>query len=350
MSPTPTPPAPDAEADEAEPEHEREEEEHPLRVPAKPREEHGVLDRRRGRRGDAWALPQHRLRALRAASLSSSHVFPPFSYRGSPDTRVATTPVRRSSENGRRNRIFPRDERRVRRARGRSGRPTFRGRASRPRASSPSARAPPSVASSSASARRERVGPPLARARADDRRAHLVEHVERRRRGGAVGRDARRGSRPRAAPRAARPRSRGSPFERGQCATRDVVLGEERDLLLVDLDAVRGDDARAEQARLGERADARRAGRRHEHLRERRPVARPVAQELRLGVALGEVRRDRQAELARTPRRARSCTCTARAARCRGATSLGERAADRARAVGSNRSRSGSSVAPKTSR
>ena len=77
----------DAEADETEPEDEREEEEHPLRMPAKPREEHGVLDYDVGS-ADCSSRP----RALRAASISSSHVFPPFSYRGLPDTRVARTP------------------------------------------------------------------------------------------------------------------------------------------------------------------------------------------------------------------------------------------------------------------
>ena len=77
----------DAEADEPEREDEREEEEHPLRMPAKPREEHGVLDYDVGS-----ACCSSRPRALRAASISSSHVFPPFSYRGLPDTSVATTP------------------------------------------------------------------------------------------------------------------------------------------------------------------------------------------------------------------------------------------------------------------
>ena len=64
----------DAEADEAEPEDEREEEEHPLRMPAKPGEEHGVLDYDVGS-----ASCSSRPRALRAASISSSHVFPPLS-------------------------------------------------------------------------------------------------------------------------------------------------------------------------------------------------------------------------------------------------------------------------------
>ena len=77
----------DAEADEAEREDEREEQEHPLRVPAKPGEEHGVFDYDVGP-----ACCRSRPRALRAASISSSHVFPPFSYRGLPDTSVATTP------------------------------------------------------------------------------------------------------------------------------------------------------------------------------------------------------------------------------------------------------------------
>ena len=64
----------DPEAHEAEPEDQREEQEHPLRVPAQLGEEHGVLDRYglvAGRRS--------RPRALRATSISSSHVFPPFS-------------------------------------------------------------------------------------------------------------------------------------------------------------------------------------------------------------------------------------------------------------------------------
>ena len=143
----------------------------------------------------------------------------------------------------------------------------------------------------------QRVRAALAGARADDRRAHLVEHVERRRRRGAVRRDAD------ADARLAQRRERGDaaaedPVRARAVRDRDVVLGEERDLLLVGLDAVRGDDVRAEQpasasARMPvvpgggtsiSANDSQRAG--------------PRAQELRLGLALGEVRRDREAELA----------------------------------------------------
>ena len=67
----------DAEDDEPEPEDEREEHEHPLRVAAKPREEHGVLDRRRRRGARPRRYGSMRLRALRAALLESGHSLVP---------------------------------------------------------------------------------------------------------------------------------------------------------------------------------------------------------------------------------------------------------------------------------
>ncbi len=162
--------------------------------------------------------------------------------------------------------------------------------------------------------RGQSVGPALARSRAHDRRAHLVEHVERRCRGGAVGGDAdadaglaqRSEWRHPAAEDAVRARAVGDG---------DVVGREDLDLLLVGLDAVRGDDVRVEQPRLRERPDAGRARWRNEHVRERLPAAATGAEELRLVVTLGEMRGDGKAELEPMLGRDRSCRCTARGAR-----------------------------------
>ena len=214
--------------------------------------------------------------------------------------------------------------------------------------SSPSARAPPSVASSRASCVRQGIGAPFAGARTDDRSAHLVEHVERRRRRGAVRGDAHANA------RFSKLRERRDPTAEDPVGTRtvrdrDVVLREERDLLLVGLDAMGGDHVRVEQPGLCERADTRRPGRRDEHLRERLPRAAcrcggtPSRRRSRRGASRPEAR-DR-----RTRRTARSCRCTARAARSRAARRRRMRSAIRSR-IGSNRSRIGSSVAPKTSR
>ena len=76
----------------------------------------------------------------------------------------------------------------------------------------------------------------------------------------------------------------------------DAVLGEQGDLLRVDLDAVRRDDALVEQAGGGEAADAALPVRLDEHLRA--PAARALAaqQPVELVLALVQVRRDRQVE------------------------------------------------------
>ena len=119
----------------------------------------------------------------------------------------------------------------------------------------------------------ERVRPPLARARA--RRSP---------------RASRRTCRTRVSTRGCRSRCRRGcppPAARASGATpqpsirvrpravrdRDVVLGEQRDLLGVRLHAVRRDHVRVQEAGLRERADPGRARRRDEHLREGLPGA-----------------------------------------------------------------------------
>ena len=93
------------------------------------------------------------------------------------------------------------------------------------------------------------------------------------------------------------------PFERGQWATPTPCCGEQRDLLVVDVDAVRGHQAGAEQTRRRRAAGSPVvAGRRHEHLGERRPVAGAVDEQRPLGGALGEVRRRSAGRARRTPR------------------------------------------------
>ena len=76
----------------------------------------------------------------------------------------------------------------------------------------------------------------------------------------------------------------------------DAVRGEKLDLLGVEVDAVRGGERRAEEARGGEQADAGLAGWRDEELRERCPVARALDEPGALGGALREVRLHRQSE------------------------------------------------------
>ena len=76
----------------------------------------------------------------------------------------------------------------------------------------------------------------------------------------------------------------------------DVVGGEDRDLLVVGLDAMRREHVRAQDARIGERVDAGGSGRSDEHVCERFPGAFAGKEELGLGLALREVRRDRDSE------------------------------------------------------
>ena len=110
-----------------------------------------------------------------------------------------------------------------------------------------------------------------------------------------------------------------SAFERGQCATATSCAGEQRDLVGVDLDAVRGDDragragpppARRRMPRLA--VGGRRGGRRTAATapRPRRSQSSSSWLSLRC-VATGT------AEVERTPRRPPSSRCRARAARRR---------------------------------
>ena len=138
------------------------------------------------------------------------------------------------------------------------------------------------------------------------------------------------------------------PFERGQCATATSCSARSAISSSSDFDAVRGEDVRAEETRLGERADARRPERRHEQLGERLPAARPVRRNSVSAVALGEVGREREPELGARPvelDRARVGGMW----RDPDPDVLGEASAMRSR-IGSNRSAIGASVAPKTSR
>ena len=164
------------------------------------------------------------------------------------------------------------------------------------RSSIPRTRAPPSVASSSASAAVERIGPPLTGARADDRRSDLLEEIERRRRRRAVRRD-RNGH----AGVAKLPQRRDATAEIAVRAwtvrDADPVLCQEADLLGIGVHAMSGHQPWPEQSLCRQHADPRLAGRRHEKLGERAPVPGPVDQPVALGCTLGEVGRLRQAEL-----------------------------------------------------
>ena len=159
----------------------------------------------------------------------------------------------------------------------------------------PSTRAPPSVASSSAS---PAVSPSGRSARARAATIAVRSSSNRSNDGVDAGLSV---AMPTAIP-AARSSATGAtpqpriPLERGQCATPTPCSCEERDLLVVHVDAVRRHERWAEQPRVGEHADPRDAGRRDEHVREGRPVADPVDEELALGDALGEVRRLREPE------------------------------------------------------
>ena len=103
-------------------------------------------------------------------------------------------------------------------------------------------------------------------------------------------------ARRRAARRAVRPRIPSSPFERGQWTTATSWRASIADLLRVDLDAVRRDDARIEQTRgreapdpaLPVRVDQQRLDRLHRPLAAKQPVE--------LVLALVEVRHHRHAE------------------------------------------------------
>ena len=208
------------------------------------------------RRAGGRAPEQHRPRAADAAAVSSCHSKPPLSYRASPSTRVAGPGPER-----RRRRRPPPDPPMVDTA-SRKGRRSARSArlpgTSEPISSSrPSARAPPSVASSSASVAVSAPAASLARARRRDHRAQLLEVVVRRGRARRRRCRRRRGARPRGAPRAARSRSRAARSSAGSARRRRRAAGEQRDLLGVDLDAVRGDDALVEEARLREACGSR---------------------------------------------------------------------------------------------
>jgi hypothetical protein len=143
--------------------------------------------------------------------------------------------------------------------------------------------------------REERVAAPLPRPRRVDRRPQLLEHVDRRRGRGAVRADA--------DPHAGRDQSaerRDPAAEDGVRAravrNRDVVLCEQADLLVVCLDTVRGRDAFVQHADLGELPDRSRAVRRAEQVRVLGPRAAAGGDPQLLGLALGEMRCDREPE------------------------------------------------------
>ena len=140
----------------------------------------------------------------------------------------------------------------------------------------------------------EGVGAAFPGARGEDGGAELGEHVEGRSRGRAVGAE------PDADPGLAElgERCDSAAEQRVRARTvrdRDVVLGEQGDLLGVDRDAVRGDDVRVEQSEAGEIADPGRPERASGDQAGHRSLAGGQPEEL--GLALGEVRHHRQAEL-----------------------------------------------------
>ena len=77
---------------------------------------------------------------------------------------------------------------------------------------------------------------------------------------------------------------------------RDVVPCEQPDLLAVGLDAVRGSDAFVQHAELGELPDRGHAVRRAEQVRVLGPRAAAGGDPELLGLALGEMRCDRESE------------------------------------------------------
>src|SRR5439155_11994283 len=142
----------------------------------------------------------------------------------------------------------------------------------------------------------ERLRGLLSRAGREKRGADLLEHVEGRRRSWAVRPepDAETGSaqarqrRDPAAKRGVRPRA---------VDDRNVMLREQRDLLGVELDAVRRDELWREDAVAGQRENPALADRRRKLGGERFPGPAPVLEPAELVGALVEMRRNRQAEL-----------------------------------------------------
>ncbi len=183
----------------------------------------------------------------------------------------------------------------------------------------------------------KRVGSSLARPCADDRGAHLVEHVERRSRGGAVGRDAHADARLLAAPSSgATPQPRIA-FERGQCATATSCSARSA---ISSSSALTQCAASTFESRSPASASARMPvvpERRHEHLGERLPRAAARAQELASPTRSPRDGSRSGARARRTRGRARSCRCREHAARCPRRTSSESASAIRSR-IGSKRS------------
>ena len=118
------------------------------------------------------------------------------------------------------------------------------------------ARAASSVASAQRVLGQQRVRAPLAGARGVDRGPHLLEDVERGRRGRRVGSEADDAPRPRAGPRAARCRSRAARSSAGSGRPGRRRSASSAISACVDLDAVRAEQVRA---RARARASRRRA-------------------------------------------------------------------------------------------
>src|SRR5262249_48655521 len=132
------------------------------------------------------------------------------------------------------------------------------------------------------------------------RRPELLEHVERRRGGGAVGAEADR--HPRVEQRAdGRDAAAEERIRARAVRDRRAALGQERDLLAVDLDAVGGDDVGPEQTEAREEARSGRARGIDQQVAVGLPRPASVEEVRGLGAALGEVRRGRQAELRARP-------------------------------------------------
>ena len=241
----------DTEEDEAEREHEGEEDEDPLRVAPQAAEEELVLPalvldpalrlRRRLRRGYARAFAAGRRlrccvpRAMRPLLAGSGWCRPRSSRAPGPASR-RRRPRATGSSTG--SYGLPASETTVRSA-------CLPGVNVPISSSSPSARAPPIVASLSASSASARPGAARGRAPCTRRRG-----APRRGRTRASRRASRCRARPaarrREAGRAARSRSRGARSSAGSGRRRRLV-GEELDLVLVEVDAMRGGDARSEE-------------------------------------------------------------------------------------------------------
>ena len=314
----------DAEEHEAAGEHDREEGEDPLRVPAQAAEEElGLVvgAPSRSRLGAAYVLRSGGMpSSLSRASTPFSPQLVPIEcsslvaylavYQGSRDaTRESRRARRRPPGPPRAGTASPR-------ARRRRGRRACPARAIRSRSSRRSARAEPRVASSSASAAVSASGR-RSRARAKKRAVRSSSNMSND--GADAGLSV---PRPTVTPASSSSLSGATPqprsaFDRGQCDDRDAVLGQERGLFLVDVDAMRARSADRSAVPARRVPIPRRANERGRPPRSGPRIPRRRSHSPRPRSPRGASRSGRPSPT-HLPR-ARPTPCRARAARCRAA-------------------------------